>query len=57
MISDISRYAQKLSIFIIEEGKLSPIENVLILQKHILEKMKDIKDLFKELRKVKRSFI
>lgn len=56
IISEISKVARRLSMFIIDEGKLPPIENVLILQKAILEKMKDIRDLYQKLKKVKRTF-
>ena len=56
LISDISKFARKLSMFIIEDQKVHPIENVLILQKAILEKMKDIQELQKKLKKIKRRF-
>ena len=56
IISEISKIARKLSMFIIEDGKLPAIDNVLILQKAILEKMKDIKELAKKLKKVKRIY-
>jgi putative transcriptional regulator len=56
LISEISKMARKLSMFIIEDGKLPATDNVLILQKAILEKMKDIKELYAKLKKVKRNF-
>ncbi|NVM52576.1 MAG: hypothetical protein HWN66_02650 [Candidatus Helarchaeota archaeon] len=56
MISEISKFARKLSMFIIEDEKLPRIDNVLILQKAILEKMNDIKELYEVLKKVKRTF-
>ncbi len=56
LISEISKVARKLSMFIIDEGKLPPIDNVLILQKTILEKMKDIKQLYKRLKEITTNF-
>ncbi len=56
LISEISKVARKLSMFIIEEGKLPVIDNVLIIQKTILEKMKDIQELYLALRKIKHAF-
>ncbi|MFX1294203.1 MAG: transcriptional regulator [Promethearchaeota archaeon] len=56
IISEISKVARKLSMFIIENGKLPTIDNVLILQKAILEKIKDIQQLYDKLKKVKRTF-
>ncbi len=57
LIREISKVAHKLAMFIIEDGKLPTVDNVLIIQKTILEKMKDIHDLYKLLKKVKRNFI
>lgn len=56
LISEISKVARKLSMFIIDEGNLPPADNVLILQRAFLEKMRDIKELYLLLKKVKRSF-
>ncbi|MHA1132530.1 MAG: hypothetical protein ACTSQQ_17215 [Candidatus Helarchaeota archaeon] len=56
IISDLSKITRKLSMFIIEEGKLPIFDNVLVIQKAILEKMKDIHELYKQLKKVKRTF-
>ncbi|NVM28881.1 MAG: hypothetical protein HWN65_08555 [Candidatus Helarchaeota archaeon] len=56
LISEISKVARKLSMFIIEDGKLPAIDNVLVLQKAILEKMKDIKELYEKLKKIKQVF-
>jgi len=56
LISNISKLARKLSMFIIEGAKVPQVDNVLILQKEILDKMKDIEDLQKELKKVTRIF-
>ncbi|MHA1267462.1 MAG: hypothetical protein ACTSRS_19665 [Candidatus Helarchaeota archaeon] len=56
LISEISKVARKLSMFIIEEGNLPAPDNVLVLQKAILEKMKDIKELYQKLKKITRKF-
>ena len=56
LISNLSKIAHKLSMFIIEGGKLPQFDNVLVLQKEILEKMKNIEELHKALKKIKRLF-
>ncbi len=56
LISEISKITRKLSMFIIEDGKLPIVDNVLVIQKTILEKMKDIQELYRRLKKVKRVF-
>jgi len=56
LISDLSKMFHKLSMFIIDDDKFHPIDNVLIIQKQILEKMDDIKDLYTALKRVRRIF-
>jgi len=54
IVSEISKLAHKLSMFIIEEGKVPSFDNVLVLQKENLDKMKSDEELFKALKKVRR---
>ncbi|MDD1778440.1 MAG: hypothetical protein LUQ65_09765, partial [Candidatus Helarchaeota archaeon] len=54
IISEISKLAHRLSMFIIEGGKIPSFDNVLVLQKENLDKMKSDEELFKALKKVKR---
>jgi putative transcriptional regulator len=56
LISELSKVFHKISMFIIDDEKYHPIDNVLILQKQILEKMKDIKELYRSLKRVKQIF-
>ena len=57
MISEISKITRKLSMFIIEDEKLPAFDNVLILKRAILEKMKDIQELHKALKRVRKVFL
>lgn len=54
IISEISKLAHRLSMFIIEGGKIPSFDNVLVLQKENLDKMRSDEELFKALKKVKR---
>jgi len=55
ILSEFSKLVNKLSMFIVEDGKVPPYDNVLVLQKNILDKMKDIDDLRRAIKKVKRG--
>ena len=54
ILSEFSKIVNKLSMFIIEDGKVPSYDNVLVIQKDILDKMKDIEELRKAIKRVRR---